>query len=44
MSAAGRTQAGLLKDARAALDDRFRIEEQESALATATVARDPEPP
>jgi hypothetical protein len=28
----------------AALDDRFRIEEQKSAVATATAARDPELP
>jgi hypothetical protein len=35
-------QASLLKDARAALDERFRIEEQESAVATATAGCGPE--
>jgi hypothetical protein len=34
-------QAGLLKDASATLDDRFRIEEQKSTVATATAAADP---
>jgi hypothetical protein len=38
-----RGQAGLLKYACAISDDRFRIQEQKSAVATATVARDPEP-
>jgi hypothetical protein len=36
-----RSLAGLLKDARAALDDRFRIEEQESAVVTAIAVPDP---
>jgi hypothetical protein len=35
-------QAGLLKYACAISDDRFRIQEQKSALVTATAARDPE--
>jgi hypothetical protein len=30
-----------MKGACATLDDRFRIEEQKSAVATATAARDP---
>jgi hypothetical protein len=30
-----------MKDARAALDDRFRVEEQKSAVDTATAVRDP---
>ena len=34
-------QAGLLKDAPRDLDDRFRIEEQKSAVTTATARRDP---
>jgi hypothetical protein len=31
-----------LKDAGASLDDSFRIEEQKSAVVTATAARDPQ--
>ena len=31
-----------MKDARAASDDHFRIEEQKSAVATATAVRDPQ--
>ena len=37
-------QAGLLKYACAISDDRFRIQEQKSAVATTTVARDPDRP
>jgi hypothetical protein len=36
-----RTSDKLLKDACAAFNDRFRIEEQKSAVATATAVRDP---
>jgi hypothetical protein len=35
-------QASLLKGAHADSDDRFRIEEQKSAVATATAGRDPQ--
>jgi hypothetical protein len=43
-SATRRRRADLLNDARAVLDDRFRIEEQKSAVDTATAVRDPKPP